>query len=446
MLTQLEPWLLPFTVCFTSPTAESFLALAAAWLLAVGPRTVTNLVRTLGAEATKSHDAYQYFFSGARWEPGGIFEILFRMVLRSGLIGTEAVIELAGDDTLLHHSGRRIFGVGIFRDAVRSSKKHVAYAWGHNWAILCVIVPIPFCPGTHLALPIHARLRVKAFKPQPGRKAHAGENATVVDLMCEMVQEVTSWAPQRQFRLLADGAYAALAGRLPANVTIVSRLRKDAALYDPPPTRRPGQPGRPPKKGRRLPTPAARAPSARLSWRRHTLTLYGQSREVLLHSYRALWYEVCAQRPISIVIVRDPTGEHDDEFFFSTDLALAPQQIVLAYGRRWSQEVVHREAKNEMGIQDPQARLQSAVERQAPFCLTLMSLVKLWYLKIGHRQDPLASRRDAWYAHKDGISFRDMLATLRYAGWSQRVLSRLGLKPAQRKTLQPLLYLIARAS
>jgi hypothetical protein len=57
--------LTPFAACFTTPSQLSFLTLAQAWVLASGPRTVTNLIRTAGPVARKSHDAYQYFFSGA---------------------------------------------------------------------------------------------------------------------------------------------------------------------------------------------------------------------------------------------------------------------------------------------------------------------------------------------------------------------------------------------
>ncbi len=56
-----------------------------------------------------------------------------------------------------------------------------------------------------------------------------------------------------------------------------------------------------------------------------------------------------------------------------------------------------------MGIDGPQARLQPAVERQAPFCLLILSLVKLWYLTVGDRSDELLGWGDAWYRHKDGV-------------------------------------------
>jgi len=434
---------LNFLPCFTQPSGESFLALAAAWALAVGPRTVTNLVRTMGPRASKSHDAYQYFFSDAVWLMDEVWEILFNLILISGLIPHDATIEVAGDDTLVHHSGRKIFGVGMFRDAVRSTKKHVAYASGHNWVILCLVVRVPFCSNVFVSLPVCARLRPKLAKVKGQKKPKKAPKAkTTVDLLSEMVARVASWAPQRRFRLVADGAYASL----PENVTLISRLRKDAALYGPPPARRKKKPGRPRKKGKRLPTPAQRAKSSRLSWRKTRPVLYGERVERPLHSYTAYWYEVCPDAPILIVIVRDPSGKHDDEFFFSTDLSLSPRTVIEGYGHRWSQEVTHREAKQQMGIDDPQARVQPAVERQAPFCLLLLSLVKVWYLTVGHRGDKLLAWRDAWYAHKAGVSFSDMLAALRFSSWRLWFSGKLGLEPKHRKILGPLLRTLARGA
>lgn len=331
--------LLNFLPCFTQPSGESFLALGAAWVLAVGARTVTNLVRTMGRRASKSHDAYQYFFSDAVWIMDDLWKILFELILAARLIPRDAGIELAGDDTLVHHSGRRIFGAGIFRDAVRSTKKRVAYACGHNWVILCIIVQVPFCPNVFVSLPVCARLRPKPPKVKGRRKRKAPATPTTVELLAEMVALVASWAPERRFRLVGDGAYASLAAHMPPNMTLISRLRKDAALYGPPPTRRPKKPGRPRRKGKRLPTPAQRAKSSRLRWEKTEVLLYGERVERLLHSYQAYWYEVCPDAPIQIVIVRDPEGKHDDEFFFSTDLSLPPKAVVEGYGHRWSQEI-----------------------------------------------------------------------------------------------------------
>ncbi|MDR2390827.1 MAG: hypothetical protein LBE84_03995 [Planctomycetota bacterium] len=44
--------------------------------------------------------------------------------------------------------------------------------------------------------------------------------------------ELVRWLPEHDFRLVADGASAPLAGRLPARAILISRLRADAALHE----------------------------------------------------------------------------------------------------------------------------------------------------------------------------------------------------------------------
>ena len=69
---------------------------------------------------------------------------------------------------------------------------------------------------------------------------------------------VRRWCPGREIVAVADGTYAALklldrCRRLRKPITFITRLRLDAALYEPAPPRYPGQIGRPRLKGERLP-------------------------------------------------------------------------------------------------------------------------------------------------------------------------------------------------
>src|SRR5438067_1865796 len=80
--------------------------------------------------------------------------------------------------------------------------------------------------------------------------------------------------------------------RAPARpVTVITRLRLDAALYRPAPVRRPGQNGRPRLKGKRLPSLARRLAHARTPWQTCQLAWYGgQIRRLQLATATAVWY------------------------------------------------------------------------------------------------------------------------------------------------------------
>ena len=127
--------------------------------------------------------------------------------------------------------------------------------------------------------------------------------------------------------------------------------------------------------------------------------------------------KVCPDKQVKIVIVRDPKGKKEDEFFFTTDLEMSEQGIVYCYTGRWSIEVVFRETRQYLGMDQPQARKKEAVLRITPFCLWLNSVIKLWFIRESKKTMPELPENDPWYDHKDTISFQDMLSAIRLYFW-----------------------------
>src|SRR5439155_5425444 len=116
----------------------------------------------------------------------------------------------------------------------------------------------------------------------------------------------------------ADGAYACLARASLTCAQVVSRMQRNAAVFEAPPTRIPGQRGRPRKRGARLPTPPGLAAAARgEEWKKVTLNLRGKQAERLVLSRRVLWYGLLPEHLVLLVIVRDPQGRQPDDFFFT---------------------------------------------------------------------------------------------------------------------------------
>ncbi len=180
------------------------------------------------------------------------------------------------DETLERRRGKRITAKGLYRDAVRSSKEYFVKASGRRWACLMLLVPIPFADRTW-ALPV-----LTALAPSERHDAERGRrHKTLTDWARQPLRVVRRWWPARAIVAVADSGYAALAFLAACRawrnpVAVVTRLRLDAALYEPAPPRRPGQKGRPRKKGRRLPTLAARAADPATAWASITIaTWYG---------------------------------------------------------------------------------------------------------------------------------------------------------------------------
>jgi hypothetical protein len=426
----------------TVPTTKTFLTLLIGWVLCNGKRTTSGLIRSAHSHADKSHDAYHHFFANGRWCVEGLFKALF-LIAVPALKKIGATLWLAGDDTLAKHYGRKIWGAGLYRDACRSSRKHIAYAWGHNWVLLVMIVELSFLKGRLIALPILPRLHPKDNTVR--KKGRGSKNKkTTVTIMADMVATVTTWLPDAHFLFCGDGAYAGIAKILPPNVTLVSRLRKDAALYAKPSKRRKKRRGRHPKKGKRLPTPAVRAnrPSG---WKLFTLKLYGETVKRYVQQYQALWHDGCPHSMVNIIAVRDPEGKKDTEFFFTTDLKMSAEQIIYTYTGRWPIEVVFRESKQFLGLQDGQARTANAVQRITPFCLWVNALIKLWFITDYKNAKQFLPSIDPWYTHKSTISFQDMLGALRKEYWQNLFSTRSSVFVDTGKLLSSLVETLARA-
>ena len=401
-----EAMLLSLAACFTAPTRETFLAVATGWVLCLGRPAVTRIVRSAGSRARKHLATYHRFFRAARWSVDDLFLTFVTRILVP-LVAPAGKIVLAGDDTTCTKFGRRVAFAGHFRDAVLSTSARTVVRWAHAWVIVTMQVRLPFWPLRTVSFPVMARLYRKeadcdALHPFRAR----GE------LLVEMVRKLAPRLPGREFELVADGAYPSreLVKTLPRNVKLVSRIRSDAALYALPPRRRKGQRGRPREKGDRLPRLGEIATRAR-RWERRVIVMYGRKRVRMLHSFTALWWGVAKARRIKVVIVRDPSGTQKDDFLFTTDLSMKPARVAEIYAMRWGIEEVIREAKQSFGFAEVQGWSEGAVERQAPFALLTLSLVKAWY--VGH-----AASRERPEAMPSAAR---MLTRLRAAYWGKRI-------------------------
>src|SRR5947209_6518047 len=316
MIPSLAPLVASLAPVFTQPATVTHCHLLLAWVMCLGQRTLRRVGDHVDPQLPPDHsqrhglDTYYNFFERSAWTPTALaYQIGVLILTRLSLTGT---ITLLVDDTLAHKRGLQVWGLGWFRDAVASTKKRVATASGHNWVVLGLAVPVPFCPERILCLPLLARLHLPG-KTQP----------SCARLARQLLREVQTWFPDRTLILVGDGAYACKAALepLPAGVTFVGRVRADAALFDPQPPRVPkGRPGPKPHKGARLPSPkqaALKADRQRRGrgpwvWQEVAVTAYGRARRLQALSYTALWPRVLGLLPVRVVVVRDPEGKLAD--------------------------------------------------------------------------------------------------------------------------------------
>jgi hypothetical protein len=437
--------LFSFASCFSQPSFENFVAMVSGWILCQGRHCISRVIQVSGGVARGKHFSTLYrFLARARWTADDVGRVLFDLLLPWLPSDIEAPI----DDTLCHRSGPHIFAGGMHHDASRSTYgrgtgagRMAFFAFGQSWVVLALRVPLPWDSLRGICVPILFRLY------RPKRRCPEGQYKKRTELALELVKLLESWIPG-SYRLfvMGDAEYACqtLVRGLAETTTFVGRMDMKAALYDQ------ASPysgfGRPAKKGQRLCSPRELAAKKSVRWRRVTIRVYGRKVKVLVKTMTCLWYRVAGTRMVKMVVTRDPKGLIEDRAYFVTDPRIAVEDLLERFSHRWLIEVSFRDAKQYLGLEDPQngwwrrkaasrrprkrpgpqprgRRGELATLHTLPLAFTAYAVVVIWYLQYGHEDRDVrrAWKRMPWYRSKHTPSFNDMLVALRRDTWAGRL-------------------------
>jgi hypothetical protein len=282
-----------------------------------------------------------------------------------------------------------------------------------------LLVPVSWA-GRVWALPF-----LSVLAPSERYAAERGKHhKKITEWAWQMLLLVRRWWPERQIVAVADSTYASLklldrCRSLSKPITFITRLRLDAALYEPAPPRTPGQLGRPRLKGERLPNLSVVAKDSSTAWRSITVAdWYGKAERTLeMTSATAVWYSTGLPAvPIRWVLVRDPQGEFATQALLCTELGAKPEQILRWFALRWQMETTFQEARRHLGVETQRQWSELAIRRTTPALLSLFSLVTLFAHKR-MAQSMQTVRRAAWY-RKPSPTFSDALALVRKELWA----------------------------
>lgn len=439
----MQPLFLPFADCFTQPSYRNFVTLSLGWIACQGRHSISRIIQAAGACQTNHARLYR-FLSRAQWNCDALSHVVFRLLL--GLLDPNIIALI--DDTLCKKSGPHIFGAAMHHDACSSSytkrssdpSKSKTFAFGHNWVVLAVWIPVPWNPHRGLAIPVLFRLyRSKKRCPSEDYRKRT-------ELANELINKLLDWLPpDRTLTVTGDSEYACkiLLRHKQLRFTFVGPMTMNAALYDLP-VQSAGR-GRKRVKGVRLPSPEKLANQAAVPWSQVHVTIYGKPTTILVKSQCCLWYTVTGTKLIRMVLTRDPKGRIDDRAYFATDPDMPIEKILMIFARRWEIEVAFRNTKQFMGLEDPQngwwrRRPEDPAPKKTPgpnpdstkghtaiihtfsMALTAYAITILWYLQHGdYKKDVQRVIGEApWHRHKQSPSFMDMIASCRRLLWSHR--------------------------
>jgi DDE superfamily endonuclease len=406
-----------FAPLFSKRVWEHVQVLVVGALLAPGTRTVTAVLRVMGLSQERHFQNYHRGLNRARWSSLAMAHVLLEMVVR--ILAPTGAVVIGLDDTLERRRGQQIKAKGIYRDPVRSSRSHMVKASGLRWLCAMVLAEIPWARRVW-ALPFLTVLcPSERYHQQRGQR-----HKPLPQWAGQLIGLIHRWLPGRELVMVANSSYAALALLEQVSATpgvgLITRLRLDAALYEPAPPRALRQTGRPRKKGARRPTLQHVLEDPQTAWTRLTVNSWygGGAREVEVCTDTAVWYHT-GLPPVMLrwVLIRDPQAEFEPQALLSTQLPHSPAQILAWFVRRWTMEVTLEETRAHLGIETQRQWSDLAIGRTTPALFGLYSLVTLLAQTLPRAQTRLV-RTAAWYA-KPHPTFSDALALVRRELWGQ---------------------------
>ena len=214
-----------------------------------------------------------------------------------------------------------------------------------------------------------------------------------------------------------------LLGCVHNHVTLISRLRWDAQLYDFPEPQPKSKRGRKPTKGKRLTPLKTLVNDETCNWQEEEVKWYGnKTKKRSILTAVALWYTT-GEKPIPIrwVIVVDPEGQDRSEVLFTTDTNLNVVKIIEWFVLRWGVEVTFEEARAHLGVETQRQWSPNAISRTTPALFGLFSLVCLMALRLSNSTS-LQPNQTTWY-NKTQTTFSDVLAFVRRHLWQAKYFS-----------------------
>jgi len=383
-------WLLPTELVLLISRLSDVLHARLAWrllplmtgmLFAQGRRTVASWLR--GAGLGYDFRAYYYFLGSLGRKVNIMAALLLSRAIEIIAPGDTLLFGL--DDTPTKRYGRHVEGAGIHHNPTPGPADQ-KFLYGHIWVTLAWIVRHPRW-GT-IGLPLLAMLYVRRKQIAWLHRLYGVTFQTKLEMAAELVEWVARWLSflGKKLWVVADGAYAKrsfLLRALQAGVTLVSRLRKDAALWSLPEAPCPGRPkkrGPKPKYGKKKISLAKRA-GHRAGWQTADLTLYNKNVTKTFKTFLAAYKP--AGGMIRVVLVREDDGW---KAFFCTDANATVEQILEAVADRAAIEQDFHDIKEVHGAGQQQVRHYWANIAVYHLNLWLHTLIELWAWGQSHGQ------------------------------------------------------------
>jgi hypothetical protein len=398
--------LFSFKKIFTDRSFEYFIRyMLGLAIIQNGKTAITDIIRLFRME--NQFYSFHKFLRQYKWDVNSLSLRLLHLIIHTLHLKT---LRLAGDDVLCPKYGSKIFGRRKHHN--HSHKPNLAlYIFGHNWVTLSVIYRSKLLKKS-FSLPFKFKLFVD--KNQKSR----------VQLMIEMLEEIRTHV-SIPILLVVDGLYAKkdlMQYCVSHHITLISRLRRDASVYEPLEENNYSGRGRPRKYGKKINLPqlykeVLQVPDVKLK-----LYQDRKPKRIQYLGFQGIWRTAGVK--VKLLATKYPK-QKQCSLFCCTDLNFSNLAMLQLIANRWTIETTFRDLKEFFLFSKWRVRGEQAVNRSVHLSGAAMSVLILWSYLNASAREPMFWDIAPWYVQKHTISLKDMKDQLRWEFLQLNIFSQL---------------------
>ena len=340
-------------------------------VFAKGRKTITSWFRVAGI--TERYKAFYYFVGSIGQKTEIIATVLFEIMIKLVYKNQDRVL-MAIDDSPTKRYGPKVAGAGIHRNPT-VGPDGAKFVYGHIWVTLSALAHHKLW-GT-IGLPLLAKMyiRVNDVKSVPRAYKIRFQNKLI------QAAELVKWAQkcckrlEKQLWIVTDGGFTKAGFLKPViamGVTIITRLRKDAALHSLVKPVKKRKRGRPRKYGKRIYLHDEVAKKS--GWFSVNVMLYGKEETKMVKMFKATYKPVGGE--VLVLIVRE--DKNSWRAFMCTNLSATAEEILEAVADRFAIEQNFHDLKEIEGAGQQQVRNYSANVGAFHLNMWVHTMVELW--------------------------------------------------------------------
>lgn len=373
--------ILAITTCINKRIKEYLPKIITAMILAVSQPTITGWLRRFPGGIPKSTLYYQVASIGRKVTE---FEDAVAEFIGTykDLLSDASSLTFIIDDTPTKRYGPKIEGANYHHNPT-PSKTDARLCYGHSWVVLAIVLPHPTRGA--IVIPLRHLLYIRENDVKKLTPKHQKEHPFRTKLA--MATELIHWAYEqfsplnKGMTLLIDGGYASndvIAAAQKVKMKVITRLRKDSAIFTVPEESGKKRRGRPKKYGDRINLSEWVKED---SWIKTECDLYGKK---ITAEYKTavVTSRLTDGTPFRAVMTRrsSTTGEKPEPsvLFFSSNVHDSPKQIIETYSLRFGIEEMFKDLKENEGIGKQQARKLESNIGAFSLCLLMYALIEIW--------------------------------------------------------------------